>query len=240
MWTKPKMVAFTALTALLYAGLIYPVTQFNFFSGNADFLRFGTGIPMAFSFLFGPAAAWGTAIGNVLYDAATTGIRPISVFGFFANFLLAYIPYKLWSRLTVKKPDLRSIQKVGLFVGLAAITCGLVGLVIGWGLYWLTPFTFSMTAFVIAWSDALWAVILGSIILALSYYPISRHRLLYTDILNMKQPDPQVGTLRKAALIVLIISMILCFAIGTFTTINVYLLLPFAAVSVVAAALACK
>ena len=61
MWKNPKMIAFTMLTAVLYAALIFPFQQFTIFGGHADFGRVGIGIPVAFSFLFGPAAAWGAA-----------------------------------------------------------------------------------------------------------------------------------------------------------------------------------
>jgi energy-coupling factor transport system substrate-specific component len=241
MWKNPKMIAFTALTALLYTALIYPFTQFNFFGGNADFLRVGTAIPAAFSFLFGPAAAWGTAIGNVIYDAATTGLRPISVFGFFANFLLAYLPYKLWSRITAQTPDLRSLKKAGLFVGLTAVACGVCGLIIGWGLYWLGIAPFDHAAPVIAWSDALWAVTLGAVLLASTYGAVSRRKLLYPDLLNTRQTPPSMNRTRIAALTVLAISMVLAFVIGSmFSAIDVFILLPFVAVSVIAAVVACR
>jgi energy-coupling factor transport system substrate-specific component len=185
MWKNPKMIILTALTALLYFVLIYPFQNFTIFQGNGDYLRVGVGIPVAFSFLFGPAAAWGAAIGNIIYDASTRSLSTISIFGFVGNFLIAYIPYKLWSALTVEKPDLRSIKKVLLFACLAVLACGVCGLVIGLGLYWLGIAPFMPTAAVIALSDALWAVVLGSIVLALSYRYLSKRRMLYTDILNV-------------------------------------------------------
>ncbi|MCW4010704.1 MAG: hypothetical protein NWF05_08800 [Candidatus Bathyarchaeota archaeon] len=68
MWKSPKMIALTALTALLYVGSIFPFHGLTAFGGYADFGRVGVGIPVAFSFLFGPAAGWGDAVGNVLRD----------------------------------------------------------------------------------------------------------------------------------------------------------------------------
>jgi energy-coupling factor transport system substrate-specific component len=190
MWKNPKMVAFTVLTALLYFVLIYPFQQFTVFEGNGDYLRVGIGIPMAFSFLFGPAAAWGAAIGNVIYDASTQSLSTISIFGFIGNFLIAYIPYKLWNALTSKKPDLRSAKKALLFAALAVLACWVCGLVIGLGLFWLGIAPFMPTAAVIALTDALWAVVLGSIVLALSYPYLSKRRMLYTDILNKNKAEP--------------------------------------------------
>ncbi|MCW4030556.1 MAG: QueT transporter family protein [Candidatus Bathyarchaeota archaeon] len=184
MWSKPKMVAFTALTALLYFGLIYPFQQFTFFQGNADYLRVGMCIPLAFSFLFGPAAAWGTAIGNIIYDASTASLGPISIFGFVGNFLIAYLPYTIWNKLATQKPDLRSIKKVGLFAGLALLGCLICGVLIAAGLEWMNMAPFLPTAWVIAFTDALWAIALGSVILAATYNSVSKRGLLYKDILT--------------------------------------------------------
>jgi energy-coupling factor transport system substrate-specific component len=186
MWSKPKLIALTALTALLYFALIYPFQQFTFFQGNADYLRVGMGIPLAFSFLFGPAAAWGTAIGNIIYDASTASLGPISVFGFVGNFLIAYLPYTIWNKLTAEKPDLKSIKKVGLFAGLAMLGCLICGVLIAAGLDWMGMAPFLPTAWVIAFTDALWAIVLGSVILAATYSSVSKRRLLYQDVLNSK------------------------------------------------------
>jgi hypothetical protein len=118
MWKNPKMIIYFALTAV-----IYPFQQFTVFAGHADYLRVRMGIPMAFSFLFGPAAALGTAVGNLIYDASTNGIRWISLFGFIGNFLIAYLPYKLWNAITAQKPDVRNIKKIALFVGITFVAC---------------------------------------------------------------------------------------------------------------------
>ncbi len=184
MWKKPKMIAFVLLTAVLYEALIFPTQGLTIFGGHADFGRVGVGIPVAFSFLFGPAAAWGAAIGNIFRDIITGGIDGASIPGFIGNFLIGYLPYKLWSLITTEKPDLRSIKKFGLFVGLAVLPCILCGVIIGAGLDWLGLAPFIPTAPLIALSNALWAVILGSIVLALAYPFVSKRRLLYADILN--------------------------------------------------------
>lgn len=95
MWKNPKMIAYALFTAVLYPAVMYPFLQFSFFGANADYLRVGVSIPVAFSFLFGPAAAWGAAFGNVIYDVFTNSVNAASFFGFIGNFLIAYLPYKL-------------------------------------------------------------------------------------------------------------------------------------------------
>lgn len=44
---------------------------------------------------FGPAGAWGCAIGNLVGDMAGS-LTWLSIFGFTGNFLSAWIPYKIW------------------------------------------------------------------------------------------------------------------------------------------------
>jgi energy-coupling factor transport system substrate-specific component len=68
-----------------------------------------------FSILFGPAAAWGSAFGNLIGDFfGTLGLG--SIFGFVGNFLYAYIPYRLWGvhRLSPKDPSAAPLSGRGL------------------------------------------------------------------------------------------------------------------------------
>jgi energy-coupling factor transport system substrate-specific component len=46
--------------------------------------------------LFGPAGAWGAAIGNLIGDMLGGTLSPGSPAGFVGNFLQAYLPYSLW------------------------------------------------------------------------------------------------------------------------------------------------
>ncbi len=240
MWKKPKMIAYMLLTAVLYPALLYPFQQYSFFSASADYLRVGVGIPAAFSFLFGPAAAWGTAFGNLIFDATTgSGLNVMSIFGFIGNFLIGYIPYKLWSALTTEKPDLRSPKKVALFVGLSALACTLCGLVIAWGLLYLYSLPFIMMTFTIAATDALWAIVLGSIILAASYGFVSRRRLLYTDVLGIAAKSSWSKP-KNVAILVFAVSTILCFVIPVLFSVEAVVLLPFVVVSVIAVVATCK
>lgn len=238
MWKNPKMIAYALFTAVLYPAVMYPFLQYSFFGANADYLRVAVGFPVAFSFLFGPAAAWGAAFGNLIYDAFTNSLNAISYFGFLGNFLIAYIPYKLWTAITPEKPDLRSIKKLSLFIGLSALACSLCGLVIGWGLLYLFSLPFVMTTMTIFTSDALWAIILGPIILALSYGFFSRHKLLYTDILKISI-KPSWNNAKSLAIGVFALSTALCFMLPTLFNVDSLTLLPFVANSLVAVLITC-
>jgi energy-coupling factor transport system substrate-specific component len=181
------MIALTAITALLYAGSMFPFKGLTVFGGYVDFGRFGIGIPVAFSFLFGPAAAWGAALGNLMYDASTGGVNYASIGGFVGNFLIGYLPYKLWSVVSKENPNLKSLKKLGLFAGLAALACTLCGVIIGVELHWLYGLPLAFIIPIIAVTDGLWAIILGSILLALTYGTVSRHKMLHTDIMNAQK-----------------------------------------------------
>ena len=239
MWKSPKMIALMLFTAVLYAALLFPFQGFALFNGHVDFGRVGLGVPVAFSFLFGSAGAWGLAIGNVIYDAVTFQVNAASIFGFIGNLLIGYIPYKLWKVVTVEKPDLRSLKKLGLFAGSVLLACSLCGVVIGWGLDWLGITSFMPTALVIALTDALWAIVVGSIVLALSYGYVSKSKLLYTNILNIMETRTGWSKARSFAILAFVVSIALCFFVGAYFSLSAFALLPFVAVSLVTIVYAC-
>jgi energy-coupling factor transport system substrate-specific component len=232
MWRHPKMIAFVVLTAILYVASLYPLQGLTLFGGYTDFGRIGVAVPVAFSFLFGPAAAWGAAIGNVLTDVAVQHVDVSSIFGFAGNLLLGYIPYKLWSTVTADEPDLRSLRKLSLFIGLAVLACAICGLVIGWGLYWLGLTSFMPTSAIIAVTNALWATTAGSILLAVTYKFFSKRKLIYSNILNINQPQVKWTKTHILSTMVLIVSIACCFLVGAAFEVDPIGLLPLVALSV--------
>ena len=239
MWKNPKMVVLVALTALVYLASLFPLQGLTFFGGYADFGRIGVGIPVAFSFLFGPAAAWGAALGNLFRDIILGALDPSSVFGFIGNFLLGYIPYKLWCAFSAQEPDLRSIRKLALFAGTAVMACALCGLSIGWGLYWLGYAPFMMTAIIIATTNMLWAVIAGAILLAVSYKLISARKNLYKDLIG-KAPKLGGNSFRTPAMLISIAGTLACFGLGLLTYLSPLEIFPLVLLSLFAALLVCK
>jgi energy-coupling factor transport system substrate-specific component len=233
MWKHPKMIGYFALTAILYAALLYPLKEYSFFSANADYLRIAMGIPVAFSFLFGPAAAWGTAFGNLLFDVATGPLTWVTPLGFLGNFLIGYLPYKLWSKVTVEQPDLKGVKKLGLFCGVCALACVICGLIIGWGLLYLFAIPFVMTSFTIFVSDLLWAILLGPVLLRLSFSYFSKHKLLYSDLLHTKT-QVQGNKTKNIALLIFVTTVALNFIIPVLFTVDALVILPFVVLSVVA------
>src|SRR5713101_456911 len=67
MWRNTRMVVLCAISAALYAAVLVPFKAVPFIPGVTE-LRPANAIPIVCSFLFGPAAAWGSAIGNMIGD----------------------------------------------------------------------------------------------------------------------------------------------------------------------------
>ena len=94
MWRNTRMVVLCAISAALYAAVLVPFKVVPLIPGVTE-LRPANAIPIVCSFLFGPAAAWGSAIGNMIGDFFG-GVSPGDIAGFFANLAYGWIPYKVW------------------------------------------------------------------------------------------------------------------------------------------------
>jgi energy-coupling factor transport system substrate-specific component len=106
-WQNTRLVVLVALTAALYAALMMPFKVAQLIPGITE-IRPGIVIPFVFGLLFGPAAAWGAAFGNLIGDMLGGMLTPGSPFGFVANLLYAYIPYRVWGvyRMASSEADL--------------------------------------------------------------------------------------------------------------------------------------
>src|SRR5512144_1550189 len=124
MWGNTRMVVLTAMSASLYAAILIPFKVLPIIPGVTEF-RPANAVPVVCSFLFGPAGAWGAAIGNVIGDFFG-GIGPGDAFGFVGNFLYGLLPYKLWEAVTDRDPLPRTPAMWLLFVSvvlLASAAC---------------------------------------------------------------------------------------------------------------------
>lgn len=139
MWKEPRMVVLAGVCAAVYAAAMIPFKFLTIIPGSTE-IRPATVFPIVFSFLFGPAGAWGAGFGNVVGDFLGGQLGIGSIFGFFGNFAYGYIPYKLWEAWRGERDVAREletwkgrvpkwmfdIKKVGLaiagiFVGSAAL-----------------------------------------------------------------------------------------------------------------------
>ncbi len=99
MWREPRMVVLVAVCAAVYTAALLPFKVLVIFPGLAE-VRPAAVLPVLFSLFFGPAGAWGAAFGNVVGDMLGGMFGPGSLFGFAANFVYGYVPYKMWEAMT--------------------------------------------------------------------------------------------------------------------------------------------
>src|SRR2546429_1927136 len=94
MWSSTRMVVLTAICAALYAAILIPFKVVPLIPGITEF-RPANAVPVVCSFLFGPAAAWGAAFGNLIGDFFG-GLGPGDLFGFLGDFPFCPVPFPLW------------------------------------------------------------------------------------------------------------------------------------------------
>jgi len=90
MWRNTRMAVLTALCAALYAALLIPFKAIVLIPGLTE-VRPASALPVMLALLFGPAAAWGAAFGNLIGDFFGT-LTPGSFFGLSAIFCLPMCP----------------------------------------------------------------------------------------------------------------------------------------------------
>lgn len=113
MWKYPKMVSLVALSAALYAAVLIPFKSFQIMPGID--IRIGTALVPVLGIFFGPAGAWGAAIGNLIGDFfGSVGIG--SIFGFLGNFFFAFAAYKIWYSGKDNFPITNTPAKVGKYL----------------------------------------------------------------------------------------------------------------------------
>src|SRR6185436_251507 len=135
MWRSTRMIVLTAISAALYAAILIPFKVVPLIPGITEF-RPANAVPVVCSFLFGPAAAWGAAFGNLIGDFFG-GLGPGDLFGFVGNLCYGLVPYLVWQSVTDADPVPRS---VGGWLGLLAVialAATLCATIVGWGLHLL-------------------------------------------------------------------------------------------------------
>ena len=189
MWQNTRMVVFTAISAALYAAILIPFKVLPLIPGVTEF-RPANAVPVVCSFLFGPAAAWGTAIGNLIGDLFA-GIGPGDLFGLAGNFLYGLIPYRAWEVLSDGDPVPQSIGdwvRLLFVILISAMACALV---IGWGLNLLGFVPYPVLGNVILWNNFITAAVLAPLCLRALYPRVRAARLRYSDLLGDRPLRPR-------------------------------------------------
>ncbi len=167
----------------LYVCLLLPFKGFVIIPGYTE-LRPAVLVPLLCSLLFGPAAAWGAAIGNLVGDVFGGMLGPGSIFGMLGNFMLGFLPYKLLEGLFRKQPNAARYHYKVLVGISAAAACAAI---IGWGVDLLALVPFAILGSAIVINNSITAMFYPFLLLML-YPRIKRMGLLYTQVIPSYRP----------------------------------------------------
>jgi len=202
MWHNTRMVVLCAITAALYAAVLVPFKVVPLIPGVTE-LRPANAIPVVCSFLFGPAAAWGSAIGNMIGDFFG-GVGPGDAFGFVANLVYGYIPYKVWGIIARgESPVSRSPGSIVKYVVVCLVASVLCADLVGWGDNLLALRPFGLLGNIIIFNNMASALVLSPLILIGVYPRVRAGRMLYQDVMPELKPRPAVARVGGLTMLVL-------------------------------------
>jgi energy-coupling factor transport system substrate-specific component len=203
MWRNTRLVVLTAMSASLYAALLIPFKVLPLIPGVTE-LRPGNAIPVVCSLLFGPAGAWGAALGNLIGDFFG-GIGPGDLFGFAGNFLYGLIPHLAWRALTDADPVPRTLRQWMAFVAVVGLAAGACALCVGWGLNMLGFVPFSVLGNVIFFNNFVMSVVLAPLLLR-AVYPRVRAAGLRID--DLAPPPSRSRMVRRFGLLLVVLGVV--------------------------------
>ena len=214
MWRHTQMVVLVALSAAIYAAVLIPFKGFPLVPGYIE-LRPANAFPIVFGLLFGPAGAWGAAIGNLIGDFFGT-LSLGSLGGFVGNFFLALLPYKMWSvffrRDENMEENVDSGKKFGVFILLVLLTSAVCAVIISWWVDLLGLAPFAVFFALIFFNNAIMAGVLGPILLLALYPRVKRWGLLWTEIVEPE--DASASRLQRTGTILVWVGAIGSVAVG--------------------------
>jgi energy-coupling factor transport system substrate-specific component len=189
MWGNTRMVVLAAMSAALYAAILIPFKVVPLIPGITEF-RPANAVPVVLSFLFGPAAAWGAAFGNLIGDFFG-GLGPGDLFGFCANLLYGLVPYAVWDAVTDAPPVPRTLLGWTGLLGVITLAATLCATVVGWGLHALGFHPFTVLGTIVLMNNLVVAIVLAPFLLRVLYPRVAHARLRYPDLLG-RRPRPPV------------------------------------------------
>ena len=190
MWKNTRMIILVALSGAIYAAFLIAFKGGIVIVPGITEVRPANVFPPVFGLLFGPAGAWGAAIGNTIGDLFGGTLGAGSIFGFFGNFFLGFVPYKMWGATfgLVSKDDVEpttnTARKIAAFELVALASSAACALVIAWYLDLVGMVPFAFLSITITINNFAAAFLLGPILLALLYPRVKRWGLVWTDIMN--------------------------------------------------------
>jgi len=181
-WRNTRLVVLTAVSASLYAALLIPFKVLPLIPGVTE-LRPANAVPVVCSLLFGPAGAWGAAIGNLIGEFFG-GIGPGDLFGFVGNFLYGFLPYAVWRAFSSEDPLPHTARRWVAFIAVVALASAACALVVGWGLNALGFVPFAVLANIIFLNNFAMAVVLSPLLLRAIYPRVKQAGLRYDDVVT--------------------------------------------------------
>lgn len=203
MWRNTRMVVLCVLSAALYAAVLIPFKVLPLIPGVTE-VRPGNAIPVVCSFLFGPAAAWGSAIGNMIGDFFG-GVGPGDIFGFVANLVYGYIPYKLWTIIagSERSPINFTAATIARYIACCLAASIFCADLVGWGDNMLSLRPFWILGNVIIFNNMVASIVLAPLILIGVYPRVRAGHLLYRDV--MPELRERAKPVRIAGAIMLVV-----------------------------------
>ncbi|HAA03234.1 MAG TPA: hypothetical protein DCE18_07670 [Syntrophobacteraceae bacterium] len=211
-WKHTRMVVLTAVSAACYVAIVLPFKVAVIIPGLTE-VRPGAAIPILFSFLFGPAAAFGAAFGNLIADMLGGMLGVGSLFGFAGNFLYGYIPYALWRALRgTAPPGGKGVADWFLISAIILVSCMAIATVIGWGVDLLGLAPFAALGNTILLNNLLSSCILAMPLLALTYRRVEHAGLLWHEI--MEETLESRNRMRLTGVVLLVVGTVTGIIIG--------------------------
>ncbi|SFS12101.1 energy-coupling factor transport system substrate-specific component [Halomicrobium zhouii] len=212
MWRDTRMIMLVAVIAAIYAAVLIPFNALTIIPGITS-IRPANVFPVIFGIMFGPAAAWGSAVGNLIGDVFSGQLGPGSLGGFLGNFFFGLVGYKLWGNLgplsSGEEPRMDSARQVVEYLVIALTAAAACAAIIAWWLDVLELFPFSVLGTIITVNNFLAAAVLGPPLLYLVYPRVKEMGLLYPDV--MREEDlPEVAPSRRqlAATGIVVVSIV--------------------------------
>lgn len=190
MWRDSRMIILTVVVTAVYTAVLIPFKGLVLVEGFTE-IRLANVFPVVFSLLFGPAAAWGAAFGNLIGDVFGGTLSRGSAFGFVGNFFFGFAGYKLWGNLgrlsCDREPTMRSVRQVVEFLVIAFVSSAGTAAIIAWGLEVLGLLPFSILGTIILVNNFVTAAVLGPLLLRVLYPRVKRDGLLYPDLMRSEE-----------------------------------------------------
>lgn len=193
MFAYTQMIIFMALATALYAVFLYIFTLLPVLWIIPGFtsVRPANSIPIVMSLLFGPAASWGTAFGNLIgYDIMGGALTIGSIGGFAGNFIMGLLPYYTWTKIFKEKPDCKTPSSLAKFELTAFLNSAACALVIAWWLEVVGILPLWLLGLIITLNNFVMEAIIGPVLMVLLWDRAERMGWIWTDIMEGYEYTP--------------------------------------------------